>query len=166
MQPPLGSFPECQSARLTLRPLASTDAAALRSLTDDPAITDNIDFLNSPFTLSDAAALIARNDEDNCFLAVRRGAELVGVAGAHARGAGQVEIGYWLGSAFHGLGYATEAVACLIGRLRGLYPRHQITAECRPGNRASWHLLTKLGFRPTGNSGKRAGRELLAIPAD
>ena len=166
MTPPLNAFPECKSRRLTLRRLAIQDAVALRILTDDPAITDNIDFLPFPFTTSDAEALIARNDQENCFVAVLDGANLVGVVGAHARGASQLEIGYWMGSAFHGQGYATEAVSSLITRLQELYPQRQITAECRVANTTSWHLLNKLGFRPTGISGKRAERELLAIPSN
>lgn len=163
MIPPLSSFPEHETARLRLRPLTSPDAEALRLLTDDPAITDNIDFLSYPFSILDAEALIARNDEENCFIAVLKGKNIVGVIGAHTRGNAQLEIGYWMGSAYHGRGYATEAIAGVISQLQLLYCQCQITAECRIENQASWHLLSKLGFQPTGTTGKRAGRALLAI---
>jgi hypothetical protein len=37
-----------QSKRLSLKPLRLDDANALRSITDDPAITGAISFLSSP----------------------------------------------------------------------------------------------------------------------
>lgn len=163
MKPPLKSFPEHETDRLKLRPLTIQDAETLHLLTNDPAITDNIDFLSFPFSLTDAKALIERNDEENCFIAVLEGANLIGVVGTHTRGDSQLEIGYWIGSAYHGHGYATEAVASVISRLQDLYRQRQITAECRIANKASWNLLNKLGFRQTGTCGKRAGRELLVI---
>ena len=77
--------------------------------------------------------------------------------------ANEAEIGYWIGVAFHGRGYASEAVQAVLEELRRYSPERRIIAECRPGNLASWRVLTKLGFRPTGEDGLRPGRRLLSM---
>ncbi|HJS85473.1 MAG TPA: GNAT family N-acetyltransferase [Acetobacteraceae bacterium] len=150
--------------RLRLAPLRHTDAEALRRLTDDPAITGSVHFLPASFTFADADALIrCRDSGRDCFLGAwgRDGETLIGVVGAHLRGESQVEIGYWIGSAFQGQGFATEATLGVIAILRRQFPEREIIAECRRGNVASWRVLEKVGFRPTGEAGQRPGRELL-----
>lgn len=164
MHPPLTSLGPLQTARLTIRPLTADDSAALSSLTDDPAITQAVHFLPSPFTRADAERLIAGNDAGNCFLGAFRGSELIGVVGSHAHGSDRLEIGYWIGSRFQRQGFAAEAAGAVIAQLRRLYPERQIVAECRPANEGSWNLLHKLGFRPTGEQGDRPGRALLTLP--
>jgi RimJ/RimL family protein N-acetyltransferase len=148
--------------RLALQPLVAADAARLAALTDDPAITGAISFLRSPFTAEDAARLIATNDsQGECFLAVRRGGELVGVIGAHCHGAEDIEIGYWIGTDHQGRGYASEATAALVARIAAVLPERTIVAECRQDNRASWRVLEKAGFCRTGEPGARPGRTRL-----
>lgn len=161
---PLGDFPSLDTERLTVRPLTVENAEAVAVLTDDPAITDVVHFLPSPFARSDAEALIASNDAENCFLGVFRDRELIGVVGVHAHGDDRLEIGYWIGSQFQRQGYASEAASGVISQLKRLYPSRRVTAECRLANVGSWSLLHTLGFRPTGEQGNRPGREMLAIP--
>ncbi|WP_375463647.1 GNAT family N-acetyltransferase [uncultured Methylobacterium sp.] len=155
-----------ETERLSIIPLAPDDADALRALTDDPAITGAVDFLPAPFTLADARTLIlsGRRGRDRFFGArMREGRTLVGVVGTHLRGTDAVEIGYWVGGAARGRGFATEAVSGILTLLSGRFPRRSIVAECRPGNVASWGLLHKLGFRDTGEEGHRPGRRLMAL---
>lgn len=165
----LADLPRLETARLTLGGLVPEDAPALARLTDDPAITGAIDFLPEPFTLEDAKGLIhGGNRERDRFLgAWIRGeggaAALVGVVGAHLRGPGFIEIGYWIGGAARGRGFGAEAVGGVLALLRGRFPRRAILAECRPGNVASWGLLHKLGFRDTGSEGHRPGRRQLVL---
>jgi RimJ/RimL family protein N-acetyltransferase len=159
--PTLAAILSAETDRLDLRPLRPGDAAALQALTDDPTITEAISFLEAPFTLADATRLIAMNDgPGDCFLGIRlrAGGTLIGVAGAHLQGDSEVEIGYWLGTAHHGRGYASEAAVALAERLGTALPGRGIVAECRPANRASWRVLEKAGFRPTGAAGARPGR--------
>ena len=173
----LADLPGIETARLSIAALRPGDAQALRRLTDDPAITAAVDFLPTPFTLQDSEDLIrsgARGQDR--FLGVwTRGGEaiedgarsesaggrLVGVVGTHLRGAGVIEIGYWIGGAARGRGFAFEAVSAIIAFLGGRFPARTIVAECRPANVASWGLLEKLGFRDTGEAGHRPGRRLL-----
>ena len=164
----LSDLPAVETARLSIDGLTPGDAEALRGLTDDPAITGAVDFLPAPFTLADARILIAsgRRREDRFFgVRTREGRALVGVVGTHLRGPGAVEIGYWIGGAARGRGLATEAVTGILEVLSRRFPARLIVAECRPGNVASWGLLTKLGFRDTGEAGHRPGRRLMALRA-
>ncbi|WP_342109085.1 GNAT family N-acetyltransferase [Methylobacterium sp. SI9] len=171
----LSDLPGIETPRLSIAALRPEDADALRRLTDDPAITAAVDFLPTPFTLQDAEGLIlsGRRGQDR-FLGLwsraigtaatsagAEGGDLVGVVGTHLRGAGAIEIGYWIGGAARGRGFAYEAVSAIIGLLAGRFPSRTIVAECRPANIASWELLKKLGFRDTGEEGHRPGRRLL-----
>jgi RimJ/RimL family protein N-acetyltransferase len=156
-----------ETARLRLAPLAPPDAEPLRQLTDDPDVIEAISFLRAPFTLADAAALIAQNGNGrDLFRGVWRRADnlLIGVVGSHLRGTGAIEIGYWIGTAFQRQGYASEAARAVVERLGAATPPLRIVAECRPENRASWRVLERLGFRPTGAAGERPGRLELELP--
>ena len=168
----LADLPRLETARLSIVGLAPGDAQSLRRLTDDPAITEAVDFLPTPFTLRDAEDLIRRGlqGHGDRFLGAWThrdpagtdpGGTLTGVVGTHLRGPGAIEIGYWVGGAARGQGFATEAVSAVIGLLASRFPGRTIVAECRPGNVASWGLLHKLGFRDTGEDGHRPGRRLL-----
>ena len=159
--------PRWQTERFSLRPLADGDAPALRDITDDPSITNVIPFLPTPFTTTDAEALIvsAAGDTDRFVGAFHRSdGRLGGVVGVHLRGALELEIGYWIGTAFHGRGYATEAAGATIDVVRRVLPGRRVIAECLPGNAASWRVLQKLGFQPSGQDGTRPGRALLVLP--
>jgi len=154
------------SLNFQLAALKDDDAAALRALTDHPEITETISFLKSPFTLEDARVLINANySGTDSFLGVRRRVDraLVAVIGAHLRGEGAVELGYWVGRAYQGQGYATEALAALIARIADTLPDRQIIAECKPENLGSVRVLEKLGFQGTGASGTRPGRVVFAL---
>jgi RimJ/RimL family protein N-acetyltransferase len=166
MNATLTGLPVHETPRLRLAPLRGEDAEALRLLTDDPAITGSVHFLPASFTPADAEALIRCGDGGrDCFLGAwnRDSEALIGVVGSHLRGGSQVEIGYWISSALHGHGYATEAVLGVITVLRHRFPEREVIAECRRGNAASWRVLEKVGFRPTGEAGQRPGRELLVL---
>jgi RimJ/RimL family protein N-acetyltransferase len=149
-----------ETERLRLAPLTMADAEALRALTDDPAIIGAISFLHAPFALEDAEALIAMNSNGrDLFRGIRRREDgaLMGVVGAHKRGA-EIEIGYWIGTRFHGQGYASEAARAVLDRIRAEQPDATVVAECQRDNLTSWRVLEKLGFHSTGGPGARPGR--------
>jgi RimJ/RimL family protein N-acetyltransferase len=160
--PRVGDLPAIATARLRIAALGLADAPALAAITDDPAVTRAIHFLRQPFTLADAEALI-RGDifgVERFFGVWTEPRALIGVVGVGMHGA-DIEIGYWFATAYHGMGYASEAVGAVVETVRRAHPGRRIVAECRRDNRASWALLTKLGFSPAGG-GQRPGRELLA----
>ena len=158
-----------ETRRLRLAALSADDAPALQRVTDDPAITAMIHFLASPFTLADAEALIAANSSGrDRFMGIFGRAPdvadgLVGIVGVHLREATDIEIGYWIARTRHGRGIAAEAVCAVLDWLTAHWPERRIVAECRRENIASWRLLEKLGFRPSGAAGSRPGRQLLTL---
>jgi RimJ/RimL family protein N-acetyltransferase len=162
----LFDLPPMTTERLRLAPLTAHDAAALQEMTNDPVITHAVHFLPNPFTLEEAAALIiAKKDGRDCFIGAWRCEDiaLVGVIGAHLHGDDEIEIGYWIKSSLHGLGFGSEAARAIIAMLREMFPTRQIMAECRVENLASWRLLEKLNFRSSGEAGRRPGRRRLIL---
>ena len=57
------------------------------------------------------------------------------------------EIGYALAPAFHGRGFASEALRLAIGHAFEALGLARIEADVDPRNEASWRLLERLGFR-------------------
>ena len=160
--------------RLRLRRLRVSDATALAAISNDSHVAGQVHFLPLPCTEAAMAALLAAaQGRQDAFFGVfeRASGRLAGVVGAHWRDRSQIEIGYWFGVAFHGLGYATEAAGAVMARIRRRCPEARFVAECRLENRASWRVLEKLGFAATGEPGARPERLLLtwrhnALPLD
>ncbi len=58
----------------------------------------------------------------------------------------EAEIGYSFDPRYWGMGYATEAMKCLIGYLRNTDTMRRVFATCRPENAASINVLRKIGM--------------------
>ena len=63
---------------------------------------------------------------------------------------GCYELGYWLGENFWGNGYATEAAKGLLSHIFENEKNPKITSGYLQGNIASANVLSKLGFKKTG----------------
>ncbi len=59
-------------------------------------------------------------------------------------------LGYWLGEAFHGQGYAGEAAAAMVEAGWRRMDIALIEAGAQPANAASIAILRRLGMRPVG----------------
>lgn len=166
----LTSLPAITTARLRIRRLEPADLSAFHQMTNNPAITDKIHFLQFPFTMEAAASLLRGNEDGmDCFWGIwpRNSMDLAGTIGTHLHGADEIEIGYWFSPAFQGHGYATESVGGILSVLTNTYPTRRIYAECRVENSTSWHLLERLGFQNTSRSGVRPGRlKLIYAPKE
>jgi ribosomal-protein-alanine N-acetyltransferase len=136
--------------RLAIRQLELPDAPELARISDVPAVSQWMAFMEGGFPLEKAQALIASQDDTKeYFLAVRLpDGALIGAMGVIDHPDGSIEVGYWFGVDYQGTGYASEPT---------LAPR-PIFAECRPDNAASIRLLTKTGFCATGRPGPRPNR--------
>jgi RimJ/RimL family protein N-acetyltransferase len=139
-------------ARLTLRPIAPGDAAAMAALLEhDAEATAMTARIPVPCTEADALAWIQvasgppaytfaiLRHEDGAFLGAAGFALLGELAG----------LGYWLGRRYWGQGYATEAAALAVAHARQLGAT-RLEAETFPENQASARVLQKLGFRTIG----------------
>jgi ribosomal-protein-alanine N-acetyltransferase len=85
-------------------------------------------------------------------------AELMGICGFKGRpdAAGSVEIGYSVLSCFQRQGFATEAVARLVGWAFSHHNVNEVCAETLPHLTQSIRVLEKNGFKRTG-AGSEAG---------
>jgi len=148
-----------RTPRLLLRPGWAEDAPALAAAIADEMIVRNLATAPWPYRLRDAEAFLAqpRDPAMPSFLIFERtdGApNLVGSCGLGRRPSGAVEMGYWIGRAHWGRGYATEASLALIEIARTL-GFSQLEGSHFIDNPASGRVLEKLGFRPLGITAPR-----------
>ncbi len=148
------ALPPLATPRLQLRALTEADDPAIVALFSDEAALAT--WTHPPFTsLDDARAYRAQLDE-----AYRRRASFIwGVFDAAGSLAGvailtrwaplhrRADLGYYLGSAYWGRGYATEAGRALLAFAFDRLGVHRVEAEVVPGNAASARVLVRLGFR-------------------
>jgi [ribosomal protein S5]-alanine N-acetyltransferase len=148
--------------RLAIRQLELQDAPELAKISDTPAVSQWMAFMEGGFPLEKAEALIASQDETKeYFFAVRLlDGTLIGAMGVIDHSDRTIEVGYWFGVDYQGKGYASEALRGTLEQIAAdpaLAPR-PICAETRPDNAASIRLLTKTGFYATGRPGPRPNR--------
>jgi len=72
---------------------------------------------------------------------------------------GEVELGYMLRRPFWGQGFATEAARAVMTHAFAALGLSRLVSVARPDNRASIHVLEKLGMRPIGRAVHR-GHEM------
>ncbi|MFL6750459.1 MAG: GNAT family N-acetyltransferase [Sphingomicrobium sp.] len=148
-----------RTERLLLRPGWAEDAAALARAIADEQVVRNLATAPWPYSIEDAEAFLAspRDPVMPSFLISERtdgDPIIVGACGLGRRPSGAVELGYWIGRAHWGKGFATEAGRALIDIARTLkLPR--LEASHFLDNPASGRVLEKLGFVATGLSASR-----------
>jgi RimJ/RimL family protein N-acetyltransferase len=148
-----------RTERLLLRPGWAEDAPALARAIADEQVVRNLATAPWPYALEDAEAFLAspRDPAMPSFVITERTdvePRIIGSCGLGRRPSGAVELGYWIGRAHWGKGFATEASRALIEIARTLkLPR--LEASHFLDNPASGRVLEKLGFRPIGLSAER-----------
>ncbi|KTT70141.1 GNAT family N-acetyltransferase [Sphingomonas sanguinis] len=150
-----------RTPRLLLRPAWPEDAAALAQAIGHEEIARMVARVPYPYAQADAELWLAQpcGPTEPRFLitALDRGGapELIGGIAIIAGDTGH-ELGYWLTPAAWGRGYATEAGRAVIAMARHALPIARLGAWHFADNPASGHVLTKLGFRATGQRMARA----------
>ena len=147
---------------ITIKLLQSEDAEAMLSLcTASRAVFEKF----QPAKANEYYTLAAQLDEiekglvamqagnEYSFGIFREGKELVGrirLSAVH-RGVWQnANLGYFVGSPYHGLGFATEAVKLSAAFAFGEAGLHRLQAAVMPCNPASLRVMEKAGFRREG----------------
>ncbi|WP_105190121.1 GNAT family N-acetyltransferase [Pseudoalteromonas sp. T1lg48] len=135
---------------LRLRPFALSDESALIALLNDADVQR---FLSSkipfPYTRADANWWLSKGCKAGITRAVEVDGELVGCIGAlpgeheYQRSA---EVGYWLGKAHWGKGYAQRALKLFLHEVQEQSNWVRIYASVFAGNQASAEVLLKTGF--------------------
>lgn len=152
------AFPVLETARLRLRQIRPSDAAALFAIFSDPAVTRYYD--QPTFTeIEQAEALVARMrqrfaDRRALRWAIerRQDGQLLGTCGfgdwkRHFHCAG---VGYELGQPYWRQGFMHEVLTAVIPFGFTQMQLNRIEAYVMTGNEASMGLLQKLGFRKEG----------------
>jgi ribosomal-protein-alanine N-acetyltransferase len=145
-----------ETPRLLLRPFAPGDAELVHRVYSDPEVMRYV--ATGPMAeLSVTERLLEDYDAHQkrlgySFWAVieRESGSLIGDAGLYRTPAGEVELGYTLGTAWWGRGYATEAAGAWLECAFSSLGIFEVVALAEPANVASLHVLEKLGMRRAG----------------
>jgi RimJ/RimL family protein N-acetyltransferase len=141
-----------KTQRLMLRPPVPADSKAIARIANDRRIAENLRRLPHPYSRADAEAFLdylARERQETVFLIECEGATcgMIGIDFSSDEGP---EIGYWLGVAHWGKGFATEAVRAVIDYAFEEHVIDELFAGARVTNPASRRVLEKCGFQWTG----------------
>ncbi len=137
-----------ETPRMILRPYRMDDAERLTELLQDPEIhrwTNSIPF---PYTLADAREFLDIREKEDATgasfvwaMTDRASGTMIGAIGLHDVNptSGRAELGYWLGAAYRGSGYTTEAARRVISWCFEFAGFHRIQATYLPGkSRFRW----------------------------
>ncbi len=145
------STPVLETERLTLRPPCHGDAKAIAFMVNDRRIADNTARIPHPCSADDAKRFLAtanRCDGEATFV-ITLGENLIGACAVDPRESGP-ELGFWLGTAYWGRGYATEAVRAVVDYAFGSLDHDALVAGTRVSNPAARRVLEKCAFQWTG----------------
>jgi ribosomal-protein-alanine N-acetyltransferase len=156
-----------ETERLILRPFEPGDAEELFAVHSEPS---TFEFIGSgpPQSPDDTRARIARataHFEEHGFamsaVVERASGRVIGDCGLQLlEGGPEVELGYRLGSAYRGRGFATEAGRAWLAYGLETLGLERIVAVAWPENVASWRVMEKCGMRRVG-PGEHYGHETI-----
>ena len=163
-----------ETRRLFLRWPKASDIASLVIEAGDIRVAEPHAVIPHPYRPADGMAFVAdaraKNAEgQGIYLAIasRRAPDrLIGVVSLRIRPAGEISLGYWLGHAHWGQGYAIEAVQAVLDAAFLFAAVETIIAEVRVTNERSRLVLQRSGFQYVGGSmcARPAWRD--SVPAD
>ena len=145
-----------ETPRLLLRPFGADDAVLMHAVYSDPEVMRYVatgpmsDLAITQRLLEDYGAHQLRHGYSFWAVIERSSGTLIGDAGLYLTPAGEVELGYTLGAAWWGLGYATEAAGRWLSFAFDELRLREVIALAEPANLASLHVLDKLGMRRDG----------------
>ena len=166
------SIPVLETQRLVLRAPRLEDVKAMALLANDRRIAENTARIPHPYRGADAEAFIGAvntGGDEIAFAVTGTDGTLIGVCGLASGGpTGEAsrELGYWLGVAHWGQGYATEAVRALIDHAFTDLGFDALAAGARVTNPASRRVLEKCGFQWTGVGLCRIRALASSVPID
>jgi RimJ/RimL family protein N-acetyltransferase len=142
-----------ESERLCLRPLETTDAARLFTLINDFDIVKNLSVVPWPYERHMADEFIADSIEREPLGEEYRRAivscgsgELIGLIDLRLAEASQDNFGYWLGKAYWGNGYMSEALKLLVKRAFLTSRLMELAAGALVENHGSLGVMRANGF--------------------
>jgi len=147
--------PRLETDRLVLRPLRDADAAAVQRVCEDPLVAWGADGVDLPYTMSMARVWIlhAREQFDKremiaLGVALASSDEIIGDVCLEGLASGHAPaLGYIIGAAHRGQGYATEAARRLVRYAFEELALTRLTAQSFDRNDSSKRVLGRVGFR-------------------
>jgi len=150
----MSSHPTLETPRLKLRPYCEADFPELVPLINHREVAATTLRIAHPYTEQDAHSFLKlAQDPDKIWLAItlRGDGRQIGGIGLRVDHEHQhAELGYWLGVAYWGQGYATEASREMLRYGFQDLKLHRIFASHFGHNPASGRVLRKLGMRHEG----------------
>lgn len=145
--------PVLTTARLLLRPIRLSDAAALLPLFADPETMRYWAFAPVE-SVGDVQGIIAGNlppqNAPKSSFAITREGRTVGVVNFYRQQDGMAGLGYILDKALWGQGYVSEAIDAALDHGFGTLGLHRIWLEIDPRNHGSIRVAVKCGFAAEG----------------
>lgn len=148
--------PTLRTGRLVLRPFVVADGPEVERLAGDREVARCLPTIPHPYPPGAAAEWIAKHPGraergEGFDLAVTLEDALIGAVGltVHERH-GSAELGYWLGRAWWGRGFATEAAAAVLAHGFEVLELQRIYAHHLARNPASGGVLAKVGMKREG----------------
>lgn len=141
-----------RSERLFLRPGFPEDWEEIYAQVASRELARMLASAPWPYTADHAQAFAARAQDGWTphFLVTLPGEGIVGSAGLEYDDAtDEVQLGYWIGAAYQGRGFASEAARAVLCMARTI-GHDRIVASHFLDNPGSGRVLAKAGFRPTG----------------
>ncbi len=143
--------------RLILRPLMESDLEAFASYRSDPNVA-HYQTWTTPYSIVQAKALLEEMNLKpagtprawfSFAIECQNQPGLIGDCAFQvlAEDRQQARIGFTLSRSNQRLGYATEAISCLLDHLFCVFQLHRITAVCDVENSPSFRLLERIGMR-------------------
>jgi ribosomal-protein-alanine N-acetyltransferase len=142
------------SIPVALRPFEPGDAARVAALAGEQAVAEMTALIPHPYPDGAAEAWIAAQPKDRA--AGRRytyaitpagDAMVVGAISLCPAATEREQLGYWIGRAYWGRGYATAAASAMIALAFTLLDLDRLSASRLSRNRASGRVLEKCGLR-------------------
>ncbi|WP_417671651.1 GNAT family N-acetyltransferase [Roseibium sp.] len=155
------TLPTLRTRRLVLRPMVREDAATIEALGNrDFEVVRWLSGPSWPYEDGEAQAFVDQTLagdplRDEAVFAITLGGVMIGCVAIEAPGdladlPDCPTLGYWLGSAFQGFGYGTEAAGAALAWAFGAHGCPSIGVRVYEENSSSRNLLRKLGFKPWG----------------
>ena len=141
-----------ETQRLALRKPTLADVKAIVELANDRRIAEMTRRLPFPYLHDHAVAFVnslGEANSDTVFL-IELDHQPIGMVGVDWRAPEQPELGYWLGVAHWGQGFATEAARAVIDFTFEEFNVAHLISSARVANPASRNILEKCGFQWSG----------------
>jgi [ribosomal protein S5]-alanine N-acetyltransferase len=145
-----------ETPRLHLRPFGAEDAPVAHEVYSDPEVMRYVatgplpDLAMTRRLLHDYTTHQEAYGYSFWAVLERASGRLIGDAGLYRTPIGEVELGYTLGKAWWGRGYATEAAGAWLQAAFSRLEIPEVVALAEPANAASLRVLEKLGMTRDG----------------